>query len=125
MPGRVPFAEVTDYYDLVDVFVYPRLKMRLTDLVTPLKPIEAMASGRIVVASDVGGHREIVTDGETGFLFTAGDEEALAAVVTATLGAEARWPEIAARARRYVEQERSWRVTCARYGDVFADLRLS
>ena len=53
--GRVPHHEVQRYYDLVDVLVYPRLSMRLTDLVTPLKPLEAMAQGRLLVASDVGG----------------------------------------------------------------------
>jgi hypothetical protein len=55
--GRVPHAEVQRYYDLVDVLAYPRHPMRLTELVTPLKPLEAMAQGRLLVASDVGGHR--------------------------------------------------------------------
>ncbi len=60
--GRVPHDQVQDYYNLVDVFVYPRLPMRLTELVTPLKPLEAMAQGRLVVASDVGGHKELIKD---------------------------------------------------------------
>ena len=55
--GRVPHDQVQRYYSLVDIFVYPREKMRLTDLVTPLKPLEAMAQRRLLVASDVGGHR--------------------------------------------------------------------
>jgi glycogen(starch) synthase len=122
MPGRVPFSEVGRYYDLVDIFVYPRLRMRLTDLVTPLKPIEAMASGRIVVASDVGGHREIVADGETGFLFPAGDRDALARTVVSVLGRRAEWPAIAAAGRRRVEAERNWEGACARYAPVFARL---
>jgi glycosyltransferase involved in cell wall biosynthesis len=63
--GRVPHAEVTRYYDLVDLLVYPRLSMRLTDLVTPLKPLEAMAQGRLLLASDVGGHRELIEDAHT------------------------------------------------------------
>ncbi len=71
--GRVPHGEVQRYYDLIDVLAYPRHRMRLTELVTPLKPLEAMAQGRMFVASDVGGHRELVRDGETGFLFPAGD----------------------------------------------------
>jgi glycogen(starch) synthase len=57
------------YYNLIDVLVYPRHSMRLTELVTPLKPLEAMAQGRLLVASDVGGHRELIRDGETGILF--------------------------------------------------------
>ena len=56
------------------MLVYPRLSMRLTELVTPLKPLEAMAQGRLVLASDVGGHRELIRDGETGTLFKAGTQ---------------------------------------------------
>src|SRR5574343_582934 len=52
--GRVPHAEVSRYYDLIDVLAYPRHSMRLTELVTPLKPLEAMAQGHMFVASDVG-----------------------------------------------------------------------
>ena len=71
--GRVPHAQVRAYYDLVDLLVYPRRRMRLTDLVTPLKPLEAMAERRLVVASDVGGHQELIHDNETGYLFAADD----------------------------------------------------
>jgi hypothetical protein len=71
--GRVPHDQVHTYYDLLDVLVYPRLSMRLTDLVTPLKPLEAMAQGRILAASDVGGHLELIADGKTGVLFRADD----------------------------------------------------
>ena len=55
--GRVPHQQVERYYSLVDILAYPRKRMRLTDLVTPLKPLEAMAQGKLVAASDVGGHR--------------------------------------------------------------------
>lgn len=64
--GRVSHAQVRAYYDLVDVLVFPRTRIRLTDLVTPLKPLEAMAMGKPVLASDVGGHRELIEDGRTG-----------------------------------------------------------
>ncbi|MCP5012408.1 MAG: glycosyltransferase, exosortase A system-associated, partial [Aestuariibacter sp.] len=69
--GRVPHDQVDDYYNLVDILVYPRLRMRLTDLVTPLKPLEAMAQGKLVLASDVGGHKELIRHGENGVLFAA------------------------------------------------------
>ena len=78
--GRVPHADVNAYYDLIDVLCYPRHPMRLTELVTPLKPLEAMAQGRLFVASDVGGHRELIRDGETGVLFRAGSAGDLAAL---------------------------------------------
>src|SRR5437763_173693 len=91
--GRVPHQDIERYYDLIDVLVYPRLSMRLTDLVTPLKPLEAMAQARLLVASDVGGHRELIRPGETGTLFKSGDAEGLAAAVLDLL----RHPERCAR----------------------------
>jgi PEP-CTERM/exosortase A-associated glycosyltransferase len=117
--GRVPHHHVQRYYDLIDVLVYPRLSMRLTELVTPLKPLEAMAQGRLVVASDVGGHRELIRDGETGTLFKAGDPEALAGAVRLLLNQPARWPGLKAAARRYVETERNWKGSVARYADIY------
>lgn len=117
--GRVPHAEVQRYYDLVDVLVYPRLSMRLTELVTPLKPLEAMAQGRLLVASDVGGHRELIRDRETGVLFKAGDVDALAKNVLALVSAPATWAPMRAAARRFVESERSWRASVDRYRQVY------
>ncbi len=117
--GRVPQADVQRYYDLIDVLAYPRQSMRLTELVTPLKPLEAMAQGRMFVASDVGGHRELVRDGVTGFLFQAGDIAALEAALEAMLARREEWPRIRAQARRFVESERTWANSVARYDDVY------
>jgi glycogen synthase len=117
--GRVPQADVQRYYDLIDVLAYPRLSMRLTELVTPLKPLEAMAQGRMFVASDVGGHRELVRDGVTGFLFPAGDAAALESALEAMLSRREQWPQIRAQARRFVESERTWSNSVARYADVY------
>lgn len=120
--GRVPHADVQRYYELIDVLAYPRHRMRLTELVTPLKPLEAMAQGRILVASDVGGHRELVRDGDTGFLFPAGDVAALAHALERTLDCRADWPRYAAQARRFVESERTWKSSIARYAPVYDGL---
>ena len=73
--GQVPHAQVAALYQAVDILVYPRTPMRLTDMVTPLKPLEAMALAKVFIASDVGGHRELVRDRETGVLFRAGDAQ--------------------------------------------------
>jgi PEP-CTERM/exosortase A-associated glycosyltransferase len=120
--GRVPHDDVQRYYSIVDVFAYPRRSMRLTELVTPLKPLEAMAQGQLLVASDVGGHRELIRDGETGILFPAGSAEALAQGIARLLGQRDRWPELRDRGRRFVEQERTWGRSVARYRDVFRRL---
>jgi glycogen synthase len=89
--------------------------MRLTELVTPLKPLEAMAQGRLLVASDVGGHRELIRDGETGVLFEAGSAEALAGAVLGLLDRREEWPVQRAAGRRFVEAERNWARSAAGY----------
>lgn len=120
--GRVPHAQVGAYYRLLDICVYPRLAMRLTELVTPLKPLEAMAQGRLVVASDVGGHRELIEHGRTGMLFRAGDGEALAQAVLALLLAPDDWPALRRQARAFVDTQRSWGASVGRYAPVYARL---
>jgi PEP-CTERM/exosortase A-associated glycosyltransferase len=106
--GRVPHQQVQSYYDLVDVLAYPRHAMRLTELVTPLKPLEAMAQGRLFVASDVGGHRELIRHRETGWLFKAGSAQGLVDALDEVLGCRDDWPRLRANGRRFVEAERHW-----------------
>ena len=120
--GRVPHDDVQRYYELIDVLAYPRQRMRLTELVTPLKPLEAMAQGRMLVASDVGGHRELIRHGETGFLFPAGDVGALVDALENVLGAWDQWPRVAAQARAFVESERTWARSVANYRAVYGSL---
>jgi PEP-CTERM/exosortase A-associated glycosyltransferase len=120
--GRVPHDQVARYYTLCDAMVYPRLSIRLTELVTPLKPLEAMAQEKLVVASDVGGHRELIRPGETGVLFAAGDKGSLTTAVLDLVGHEERWPALRAAGRRFVEQERSWPASVMRYKPVYEGL---
>jgi len=120
--GRVPHEQVQTYYDLVDVLVYPRLPMRLTELVTPLKPLEAMAQGKIVVASDVGGHKELIRDRENGYLFESGNEASLASSVLEVLSQQSEWGSVRINGRQYVENERNWATSVANYQPVYSSL---
>ena len=120
--GRVPHQEVERYYSLIDILAYPRKKMRLTDLVTPLKPLEAMAQGKLVAASDVGGHRELIADGVTGTLFAPDDPAAIAAALVDLLGARAIWDERRRTARLFVESDRNWSSNILRYEPVYQRL---
>src|SRR3546814_18511282 len=81
--------------------------MRLTDLVTPLKPLEAMAQGRLVAASSVGGHRELIEDGVTGTLFPPGDPQAMAKALADMLSDRSLWDERRRIARAFVERDRN------------------
>lgn len=120
--GRVPHAEVERYYALVDVVCYPRKAMRLTELVTPLKPLEAMAQGKLVAASAVGGHRELISDGVTGTLFAPDDPAALAAAMTALLANREEWPARRTVAGGFVRREHDWALNAKRYRDVYQAL---
>ena len=120
--GRVPHDEVERYYSLVDILAYPRKRMRLTDLVTPLKPLEAMAQGRLVAASDVGGHRELIRDGDTGTLFTPDDPAAIANALSGMFADRTVWEARRERARLFVANERNWSSNISRYMPVYQRL---
>ena len=120
--GRVPHNEVERYYALTDVMAYPRKRSRLTDLVTPLKPLEAMAQGKLVAASDVGGHRELMPDPMTGTLFTPDAPAACATALAALLGNRAGWEARRAAGRAHVIAHHDWAVNATRYRDVYQSL---
>jgi PEP-CTERM/exosortase A-associated glycosyltransferase len=120
--GQVPHREVGALYDIVDVLAYPRLPMRLTEMVTPLKPLEAMAMKKVFVASDVGGHRELVQDGVTGVLFRAGDRRALADAVLRLASDAALRERLIVNGLRYAREERTWTRAVQRYEPVYARL---
>jgi glycogen synthase len=120
--GRVPHEDVEQYYSLIDVLVYPRKKMRLTDLVTPLKPLEAMAQKRLVAASDVGGHRELIEDGVTGTLFAPDDPRALADSLVELFQNRDQWDARRTAGREFVERDRNWSSNISRYRPVYHKL---
>jgi glycogen synthase len=120
--GRVPHDQVERYYGLVDILAYPRKAMRLTELVTPLKPLEAMAQRRLVAASDVGGHRELIEDGVTGTLFRPDDPAALAAALAALFADRSGWEDRRDVARAFVERDRNWSSNISRYAPIYHKL---
>jgi glycosyltransferase involved in cell wall biosynthesis len=113
--GRVPHHKVVDYYSLIDIFVCPRLRMRLTELVTPLKPLESMAMRKAVLASDVGGHKELIDNGKTGWLFLAEDAEDLVAQSVRLAEDAALCKRLGDAGRRFVTEERSWEKLSGKY----------
>ena len=120
--GRVPHQEVNRYYDLINVLAYPRHPMRLTELVTPLKPLEAMAQGQLFVASDVGGHKELIEHNKTGVLFQAGSAEALAQSLLSLLNNPTLWPALRSNGREFVENVRNWQNSVANYAEPYQQL---
>jgi len=117
--GRVPHGEVERYYSLCDIMAYPRKASRLTDLVTPLKPLEAMAQGKLVVASDVGGHRELIADGETGVLFAPDDPAACTHAIARLLSEREGWDAMRTAGRAHVAASHDWAHNVSRYRPVY------
>ena len=120
--GRVPHDQVRRYYSVIDVLVYPRKSTRLTELVTPLKPLEAMSLGRSFIASNVGGHRELIPEHLRANLFAADDPGELARVALRVVAERSHWPEMLSAARHYVSSQCTWSLSAARYRDVYARL---
>lgn len=122
--GRVPQSEVGRYYSLCDILVFPRKSIRLTELVTPLKPLEAMAQKKLVMASDIGGHRELIDHGSTGVLFPSDDPQALAEAIDLWSANREDWSGILENGRAFVERERNWRKSAEGYERIYKALNL-
>jgi PEP-CTERM/exosortase A-associated glycosyltransferase len=119
LPGRIPHERIPGVYGLMDILAYPRNSIRLTELVTPLKPLEAMAMGKALVASDIGGHRELIQHGQTGLLYPAGNVEALKGVFEMLLDDDDFRQRLGAQAAAWVHQEHPWDKTTAAYEEVY------
>jgi PEP-CTERM/exosortase A-associated glycosyltransferase len=120
--GRIRQHEVNELYNLADLCVFPRIPMRLTELVTPLKPLEAMAAGGIVLASAVGGHRELVSHGKNGFLFEAGDLPSLKSAIEQCLQSDTT-AAVRQSARQFVVDNRIWSRSCDHYREAYRAAR--
>jgi glycosyltransferase involved in cell wall biosynthesis len=120
--GRVPSAQVRDYYALLDVFVVPRTPDRVCQLVTPLKPVEAMASGLPVVLSSVRALAEIVTDGETGLLSPPLEAGELADRLQQLLASPGLRAKLGTAARDWVARDRTWGHNAERYRAAYGSL---
>ncbi|WP_417458786.1 TIGR04063 family PEP-CTERM/XrtA system glycosyltransferase [Kordiimonas sp.] len=120
--GRVPHEDVRRYYSVADIMVYPRHSMRLTETVTPLKPLEAMALKKLVLASDIGGHRELIENGKTGRLFKADDASDLVEVCSTLINERESWQSYHEAGRHFVENVRNWHASVARYEAIYEKL---
>ncbi len=117
--GRLPAGRVRVHHAALDVFAVPRRDERVCRLVTPLKPVEAMAGGLPVVASDLPALRELVEPGGTGALVPPGDPGALADALGALAADPAERRRLGARARAAVGRDRTWAAAAERYSDAY------
>ena len=120
--GKVPHEDIKEYYSVIDILIYPRKSMRLTELVTPLKPLEAMALGKIVVGSDVGGIRELITHNKDGFLFKAGDGKKLTELLIGLADKRTVYKKTGKAAMETVKNKHDWKEAVKRYVPVYESL---
>lgn len=113
--GRVPRKEIQRFYSVMDVCAYPRTLDKVCELVTPLKPYEAMAMGKAVLVSDIPALREMVVEGKTGMIFQSENAGSLAEC----LNQSHRFPELGRKARQWVVQNRDWKQLIKKYEEVY------
>lgn len=124
--GKIPHQEVRRYYSVIDMLVYPRINSRLTELTTPLKPLEGMAMECAVVGSDIGGIRELLISpeiGAVGALVEAGNPRALASCLARLTCGEAERRAAGKAARQFVVRERDWEKIVSRYLQIYERAR--
>lgn len=114
MPGRIPHEDVAAHYSLIDIAPFPRKPQPVTEMVSPMKPLEAMSMQKAVVASSVHALTEMVQDGETGLLFEKGNVEALADTLHRLIEDPALRQRLGVNGRAWVEAERTWPMTAGR-----------
>ena len=120
MPGKIPHDQVNRYYSIIDILVYPRLRRRITEMVTPLKILEAMAMEKTVVGSDVGGIREIISDSEDGLLFKAENPASLVQQLDRLSSDPALAERLRKNARTSMLQKRNWEKIAHEYRKIYA-----
>ncbi|MGP0224860.1 glycosyltransferase [Paenarthrobacter sp. NCHU4564] len=120
--GRVPHEDILDYYGLIDIFVVPRTAAAVCQLVTPLKPFEAFATGRTIVMSDVDALKEIAEASGSAALFQAGNSSSLADVLSELVSNPERRSQMSATGASWVRESRSWEANAAVYNQQYANL---
>ena len=110
--------QIAEVYSEVDIIINPRKKSFLSDTVTPLKPLEAMGFEKLIMASNVGGMREIIKDRETGILFQSDSEDAIKLAVLDIIKNK-NTINMIENAKRYVEQNRSWQYNAIKYKKIY------
>lgn len=117
--GRVPHEQILDYYSFGDIFVYPRVSKRITEFVTPLKPLEAMAMEKAVIISDVGGLKELIEEENTAVIFKNGDSNDLAEKIITLINNKEKREAMGKFARDYVIKSRQWKDMVANYKEIY------
>jgi glycosyltransferase involved in cell wall biosynthesis len=117
--GKVPMNEVTRYYSLIDISPFPRISAEVCEMISPLKPLEAMAMGSVVLASNVRAIAEHVIPGKNGVLFEKGSSADLALKLEQLLLSSSKREQLSTTARLWVEERRNWPLITSYISNVY------
>lgn len=120
--GTVRNEEVAKYYSVCDLLLYPRNKNKQNQQVAPLKPLEALSMQKAVLASDVGGLKELIMDAKTGLLYKAGDRDDLVRKCILLLKNDKLCKELGEQGRNWVMAQRDWSKVVRLYQEVYDGL---
>lgn len=122
--GEIDRNEIYRAYENIDIIVNPRVKLKITDTVTPLKPLEAMAIGKIVIASNVGGMKELIDNDINGFLFDADNINDLERCIAKILSLNVSKKQIIiSNAIEFIKSERLWSINALKYKEIYEKLQ--
>jgi glycosyltransferase involved in cell wall biosynthesis len=120
--GRVPHDEVVSYYSLIDITPFPRKSLPVTEMVSPMKPFEAMAMEKLVICSDVSALTEIVNHEVTGLLFSKDNPESLADTLLLGINDSELRNRLGRQAREWVKKERDWKILSKKVTQLYDSL---
>lgn len=118
-PGRVPREHAHLYHASLNAFVVPRVDSAVTRSVTPLKPVEAMASKVPILASDLPALRELITDGENGHLLEPDDVSAWAEGIQRLISDPTHSERMGKSGRDFVIANRTWEQNAKTISEVY------
>lgn len=121
-PGRVDRDQSHLYHQALDIFVVPRISTQVTRMVTPMKSVEASASAKPVMASDLPALSELVQHNKTGLLIPAEDPEAWAQGIARLLDDPEQARTMGQAGRQWVLEERTWQANAEKYDQLYRQI---
>ncbi len=120
--GRVKFEEVDEYYSLIDILVFPRKALPVCEMVSPIKPFEAMSLGKVTVGSNVAALAEIINHRKTGLLFAKENSEDLADKLSELIHDAELRDTLGKNAREWIKKHKDWDILTEQVSNIYSGL---
>jgi len=121
--GRIPHEEVPNYYSIIDICPFPRRGLPVCELVSPLKPFEAMAMGKVIIGSSVQAIAEFIEDNVNGFVHEKDNAEDLALQISRSIESDEIREQLKETTRNWVVENRDWKVLANKVFEVYESFK--